>query len=212
MPQPEVHPEPTAVDGRGCALSSGGVTFDLQALAHDLRHSVATLAKLAELVDAAELPAPTAGWWRAMRVEIAAMRELCERALADVVPPSGCELSAVVAEVLGTLCSPRCTLRRSGTPVCAAVGRVAARRVVVNLLRNAVAAAGPLGTVQVHTSLVAGWAQLVVEDDGPGFDDVPWGIGLRVVAREVARAGGTLDIGRSQLGGAAVRVQLPFAA
>lgn len=85
------------------------------------------------------------------------------------------------------------------------------RRVVTNLVRNAVRAAGPDGVVQVTVASTRGRILLDVEDDGPGFGRLPVmnGIGLRSSSRLVHAARGRLTTGPARLGGAAVRVNLP---
>ena len=86
------------------------------------------------------------------------------------------------------------------------------RRVMTNLLRNAMRAAGADGLVQVTVVNVTDAVMIVVEDDGPGFGALPVinGVGLRSARRLVADAGGRLEIGPGRLGGAAVRVTLPM--
>jgi signal transduction histidine kinase len=85
------------------------------------------------------------------------------------------------------------------------------RRVVSNLICNAMRAAGDDGEVHARIFGSDATVSVVVEDDGPGFGRIPrvHGIGLRSVMHLVREAGGRLDVGRSTLGGALVRVTLP---
>ena len=86
------------------------------------------------------------------------------------------------------------------------------RRILCNVLRNAIRAAGPAGQVRVTVAPSAGEVQIEVEDDGPGFGALPVqnGVGLRSVRRLVQQAGGRLEAGGpSRLGGASVRIHLP---
>lgn len=85
------------------------------------------------------------------------------------------------------------------------------QRVVSNLICNAMRAAGDDGVVHARICASDAEVTVAVEDDGPGFGRLPviHGIGLRSVARIVRKAGGRLDVGRSPLGGALVRVTLP---
>jgi signal transduction histidine kinase len=91
--------------------------------------------------------------------------------------------------------------------------RPAIRRCLVNVVDNAVRAAGPNGEVVVTVLRSAGSVRLDVEDDGPGFGAVPggMGIGLAVTRRELQDIGGSLSPGvRSGLGGARVAISLPL--
>lgn len=126
-------------------------------------------------------------------------------------------------------------------PMFVAIDRQMLRRVLVNLVRNAVEAirgarsedavdspAGPpQGRVIVHAQLENEAAAIVVEDDGPGvaegaseriFD--PYftskrqgtGLGLAIVKKIIVEHNGSITAGRSErLGGAAFSVVLPLA-
>ncbi len=69
------------------------------------------------------------------------------------------------------------------------------------------------------------WAELVVDDAGPGFpsaavvqrgvrgrDGSGTGLGLDIARRTATEAGGRLTIGRASLGGARVAIRLPVVA
>jgi signal transduction histidine kinase len=91
--------------------------------------------------------------------------------------------------------------------------RATLRRILVNVLENAVRAAGPTGTVLIDTVCGPAEVRIVVEDDGPGFGHVPrrTGIGLRVIRQALAAHGGTLALGRSrELRGGRVELRLPL--
>jgi CHASE1-domain containing sensor protein len=96
--------------------------------------------------------------------------------------------------------------------------------VILNLLRNSMEATGNGGTVRISLRRSTHWVDLVVADDGPGFALEPVdldrllmastkkqgaGIGLYVVRCVMENHKGKLEIGRSSLGGAKVRLRFP---
>lgn len=102
--------------------------------------------------------------------------------------------------------------------------------VLGNLVDNAMESTGFHGRIEVLMSQDAQLLHLEVHDDGPGFAGQiaqratelgvstktadprqARGIGLALVGRLVQRRGGTLEISTSELGGAAVSVDLPHA-
>jgi two-component system nitrogen regulation sensor histidine kinase NtrY len=120
-------------------------------------------------------------------------------------------------------------------PTLVAIDRQMLRRVIVNLVRNAVEAiregrsetnGSPHGRVVVRAQLDAETAAIIVEDDGPGVDEAsrerifdPYftskrqgtGLGLAIVKKIVVEHNGTIVAGRSaRLGGAEFVVVLPL--
>jgi two-component system, NtrC family, sensor histidine kinase HydH len=98
------------------------------------------------------------------------------------------------------------------------------RQVLVNLVTNAVQAASPAGDVRVRCSPAPGVIVLVVEDSGPGVDEVTArrlfeplittkekgiGLGLALVKRIVERHDGTVGYEPRREGGARFTVRLP---
>jgi len=84
------------------------------------------------------------------------------------------------------------------------------RRAVVNLLDNAVRAAGPDGLVMARVLRDGDDAVIEIEDDGPGWGHVQPGsasLGLGVAHNCIAAHGGDLELGAGELGGALVRVR-----
>jgi two-component system nitrogen regulation sensor histidine kinase NtrY len=120
-------------------------------------------------------------------------------------------------------------------PMPVAIDRQMLRRVIVNLVRNAVEAirasrpeaaeGAPRGHVRVRAERTSGGVAIVVEDDGPGVPEEarervfdPYvttksegtGLGLAIVKKIVVEHNGTISVGRSEsLGGAAFLVELP---
>ena len=99
-------------------------------------------------------------------------------------------------------------------PVLVCVNQVDVRGIISNLLSNATRAAGPVGTVTIQISHDLGLAQLVVEDTGPGFGEIPGGAGLgwRIIARSLATCRGKISYERGPLGGVRANFWLPLAA
>jgi signal transduction histidine kinase len=93
------------------------------------------------------------------------------------------------------------------------VNQVDVRGIISNLLSNATRAAGPAGTVTIEISHDLGLAQLVVEDTGPGFGEIPGGTGLgwRSIARSLATCRGKISYGHGPLGGVRASLWLPLA-
>jgi signal transduction histidine kinase len=141
------------------------------------------------------------------------------------------ELVATVVELLtaqGALRDRAVTVQH-GTDVPAVAGdRTALEQVLVNLLLNAVDAAGPEGAIAVQTAAEVAMARLEVRDSGPGVPAElagrifePFvstkdpgrglGLGLAVVQRIVEDHGGTVTVGSAPEGGAAFTVRLPRA-
>jgi signal transduction histidine kinase len=93
------------------------------------------------------------------------------------------------------------------------MSRLSLRRILCNLVGNAVRAAGD-GRVEVRVGPSDKGIGVIIEvaDSGPGFGHGPAGLvsqGLSIVVELAAAAGGVIDIGRSDLGGAGVTVTLP---
>lgn len=115
----------------------------------------------------------------------------------------------IAAARLNWLCDLRVT--SPSTPVRCALDPALLRRIVSNILSNATRAAGPSGLVTVKIWRSNGLLRLVVEDSGPGFGNIPSGLGLGLpwVARIIIRHGGRIECGRGAGGGARVSLWVP---
>ncbi|MGY1681889.1 sensor histidine kinase [Geodermatophilus sp. SYSU D01176] len=90
--------------------------------------------------------------------------------------------------------------------------RPSLRRCVMNVVDNAVRAAGPDGSVAVSVQCHADVVEVVVEDDGPGFGRVPrgTGVGLAVTRHALQSIGGGISVGHGPGGkGARAVLSLP---
>jgi signal transduction histidine kinase len=99
--------------------------------------------------------------------------------------------------------------------------------VFLNLLDNAAKAAGDTGRIRIEAATQAGAYVVRVGDSGPGVDDSiaarifePFfttrvagegtGLGLALAQQVVHQCGGTIEVGRSDLGGALFTVNIPL--
>lgn len=125
---------------------------------------------------------------------------------ADIVHIVG---AAIEAECL--IWPGNITLAAPIGPVWCMVDPALLRRAVSNILDNAARAAGPAGTVSVEIQRCDDAVMLAVEDNGPGFGEIPsgTGLGLSAVARSVVKYGGRIECSCGRLGGARVSLWFP---
>lgn len=193
--------------------------IDPRELYHDMRQPVASVFALA----AAALAEPGIP-----RIARANMEEIIKQAewLSDLIrhalhvaAPDGLtgwatDLRSVAREAVDAECLTWAGEARTVTPaepVLAALPPVVLRRMVANLVSNAIRAAGPSGRVMVEVGCEQGAACLCVEDTGPGFGKIEkgLGLGLAAVGRDAVRYGGKLECGNAARGGARVSLRLP---
>ena len=115
----------------------------------------------------------------------------------------------IAAARLNWLCD--LTVTSPVAPVRCALHPALLRRIVSNILSNAARAAGPSGQVTVKIWRSKGLLRLVVEDNGPGFGNIPsdLGLGMPWVARTTVRHGGRIECGSGAGGGARVSLWVP---
>ncbi len=91
---------------------------------------------------------------------------------------------------------------------------VAIRRILINLIANAIAATPRGGRIDVVVAADGADLVLAVNDSGPGLAVASKGrgLGLALVEALCTTLGGTLAIGHSPVGGAALLVRLPIVA
>jgi signal transduction histidine kinase len=186
---------------------------------HDIRHELGTIMMLASAL----MTSKDMGHESRVRVQqlLAESHWLDELIRAYDAAPSGgngvrpIRLDELTAEIARSIeLSGTAKITVDALPICAHVDRLALWRAVRNVVCNALAAAGPEGTLAVRVSSVDGFAAIDVDDDGPGFDcaeSTPASLGLTIVEEFVDSCGGRVRIGRSPLGGCRVRMLLPEA-
>lgn len=206
----------------------------LPALLHDLSNSLA-VAEMA--VSSASLePAAREAARVAIRHASALVTRIRALSAGDGDRPEPIDVAGVVEEMLPLLqlvSGPDISfswMRHPETPWALGYRRLV-ERTVLNLVLNARDALGWRGRVAIAVGPAERGAEravrLHVEDDGPGvpaalasriFESgvstkrgAARGLGLASVRRALARVGGTISLGESQLGGAAFDVLLPAA-
>lgn len=197
------------------------VAAALKLALHEIRQPLAAVFALAEIaLSRPHVPADVRRCLdqiieQAQEISDAAGSVLEHRAGLDVSGPSPVDVDEVVDSVLsGFRRTWSGTLSRRGHRggVTVTGDRVTVRRCLVNVVDNAVRAAGPAGTVTVTVHRGPEMVRILVEDDGPGFGHVPsgTGLGLPVTRRELEAMGGSLAAGVSSRGGGGlVALSLP---
>ncbi|MDR7300166.1 sensor histidine kinase [Haloactinomyces albus] len=190
-------------------------TGQLRGLLHDLGQGLGTLSLLTDGIhDDPALSAETRYRLKLMAQELSRLVDLAALPVGEPI------LDTVdVRELLGqlvslTALSSRATVvLRPGADVALCTDRTLLWRMVVNLVDNAVRAAGPDGTVEIAVGDECGVVVEVI-DDGPGFGDGPGGVasqGLGIVLDLARRCGAHLQVCPAEHGGTCARLVFPDA-
>jgi signal transduction histidine kinase len=186
---------------------------------HDLIHEMATVRALTAAALGATSEATRVAMLTLIESETAEVSGLIGQLRRDYEAAEPAEVSSVLSELV-RMVAPTTTTRlvlRLGDVSTLRVGidRVSLRRVLRNLLENAIRAAGPDGTVELSADHSDSGLRLSIADSGPGFGFGPPGLGSRglaIVSTLVEAAGGDLAVGSCpDLGGALVTVSFPVA-
>jgi len=191
-----------------------GCELKVRGLLHDLSHQMMTLSLLGDSVrDDGALSATARKRMEVVAQEMLRIVEL----IADSMSPDaaaalagGADIREIATEAaqLASLAYDTAVVVEPGAAAFLPVSASLLRRVLRNLVDNAVRAAGPGGRVSIRVEQ-AGETVLQIADTGPGFGDGPAGtagLGLTVVRKLLQAAGGRLDIGTGPHGGAQARV------
>lgn len=196
-------------------------------ICHDVSTPAVTIRLLAEQVLARGSLAPdSADMLRQVLHETERIAEICGSVLGQPRAQRVVRLDRIAAEVVDSARhATQAAVDAELRPALVLAHGVGLRRLLANLVDNAICAAGSPGQVGVTVLPARSGARLQVVDSGPGPG--PWtallqpvgarrlapgsraGIGLSVVARVAEECGATVTVGRSRLGGTAVTVVFP---
>ncbi|MGH3922716.1 MAG: sensor histidine kinase [Pseudonocardiaceae bacterium] len=183
----------------------------MRGLLHDLGRDLAAISYLVELVRGSpDLDDTTRHRVGLIELEMKRLTELVRDEVVKEPEPEILSVRPILEQIISLATIP------NDTQVCLVAGddvrmRIDGsflRRMVGNVLDNAIRAAGPRGHVQVT---VAGGPDVVIEvtDDGPGFGNASDGsasLGLGIVAELAKACGGSLQVRSTEPLGTRVRL------
>jgi signal transduction histidine kinase len=210
-------------------------------VAHEVRNPLACILLCANMLgkDLEDQPEK-----KKLADQIAASSRMLDDIVGDILAFAGpCEprrrsvvIEELVAEIVGLL-GPGITERKCNVSISAAkathevfVDPIQVQRALLNVISNAIDAAGPNGHVWIDVRVprdcdeLAEFVELLVSDDGPGVGDGlkdrifnPFfttkdsgtGLGLAIVHRVIESHGGSVRVGDREGGGAVFMMTLP---
>lgn len=178
-----------------------------------LRTAIDDLEKLARMTLAEEAPTTTGNPATAPDTKrVAVVADVAVRARAEILAAS----PSVDWVVLGD---------EAGDPLVVPISEETLLELLVILMRNAVEAMSGSGVGRLEIRRCDDRCRITVQDEGPGFapevlskgfqpghttKEKGSGFGLFLARRIVEQAGGTLELGTGEAGGAVVRVEVPL--
>jgi signal transduction histidine kinase len=196
--------------GRSSPLSDG-LTPEFVRLLNDLNQAFTVMgAHLLMFAEKATEPEPRLAAEEAFRLSRGLMADAMHRAR-----PSGradlCKCTSSMIRMMGPVHRAyRTQLSIALTPLWVPIDAIVLRRLVMNLLLNALEVSPPDRPVMVQVFRTGDRVSLVFDDAGSGIGTLSHpGHGLAFVQDVVAEAGGYLSLASSQRGGTRVTVDLP---
>jgi signal transduction histidine kinase len=211
--KPAVDRPPRYARYRGRSASEPGLN-SINGVLHDLGHELAALSYLAEAVCGDPSLSPAARRRTEMLcLQTAALLDILRSAITPPIPGGVVELRQLLRQVISVavLAQPTTVQLAPGPEVLVAVNGPVMRRILANLIENAVRAAGPGGRVEITIREDNGPVVEIV-DDGPGVGSGANGwasLGLRIVAQLVASFGGRFAIFSTADRGTVARLEIP---
>lgn len=207
----------------------------VRVIGHELNNSLAPIKSMASTLQTLLAREPLPADWRDDATS--ALTVIGDRAealsrfmgayarLARLPPPQrrAIDFAALVRRAVSLQSSPRIEVR-GGPAIEAPLDADQIEQVLINLLKNAVEASGPVGGVRIGWRRAAGALEVEIDDDGPGlartdnlwvpfFTTKPGGTGIGLVlSREIIENhGGTIALeNRTTARGAVARIRLPL--
>jgi signal transduction histidine kinase len=186
----------------------------VQELHHDLRQPLAAIGALAAAgIAQPEVPDVVVTCLERIRSETRLLLDMCRHILDEMQADQDVALDAVASEVAESAArTTTCVIDVDVTPCSIRTNPVAVRRALLNLVDNAMRAAGDDGKISIVVRSDARQVRLCVRDSGPGFGAISngaCGIGLSVVERYARQHNGMIEVGQNPGGGASVSIVLP---
>ena len=203
-------------------------------LAHEFRNGLATIHGYGKLLDPNSLPPQARTCVEGIRAETTALGEVVTNFLRFARPErltlAPVDLKFVITRAIEDVPGAQAAVTLEGNFPTVDGDDVLLRRVFSNLFRNSLEACESTGMpprIDVRCDLLNGEAQIVVEDNGPGFAAEylgklfqPFattkangtGLGLAIVQKVIVSHNGLVTAGNRAEGGAQFRLRLPRSA
>ena len=203
-------------------------------LAHEFRNGLATIHGYGKLLDPQQLPPQARTCVDGIRAETTALGEVVTNFLRFARPEqltlAPIDLRMVIDKAIEDTPGAAAAVVVEGDFPTIDGDDVLLRRAFGNLFRNSIEACEPTGMppkIFVRGHVVNGGAQLVIEDNGPGFSPdalskafTPFattkaagtGLGLAIAQKVIVSHNGTIAAGNSPEGGARFQLRLPSTA